>query len=182
MGGAMMDVVPAAALGSGLLVLLGAALHDVAARTVPNRACLLIAAAGLVVQAVQGSLLVSIPAALAVFVVAALCWRRGWMGGGDVKLFGAVSLLIPPEGILAMLCATALAGGGLAVVYLVGRRYGRGRSRSGLMPALGRSRPATVLRRVMRAEGWRLRRGGPMPYAVAIACGTFYVLSHGGLS
>ncbi len=31
-------------------------------------------------------------AAGAVFVLSALCWRRGWMGGGDVKLLGAAAL------------------------------------------------------------------------------------------
>jgi prepilin peptidase CpaA len=101
-----------------------------------------------------------------------MAWRRGWMGGGDVKLLGAAALRVPPYAVPGMLMATALAGGVLALFYLVARRR---------LARPGGPRPSSLLLRALRAERWRLRRGGPMPYAVAIACGVFFVLSQGVL-
>ena len=94
------------------------------------------------------------------------------MGGGDVKLLGAAALLVPPELVPAMIAATALAGGVLGLLYLVARRR---------ISRPGNAKPAGLMQRAFRAERWRLRRGGPMPYAVAIACGAVFVLSHGGM-
>ena len=167
-----MHSVMIAALSAGAALLIAAALHDVVARTVPNRLAAAIAILGLAIQGLQGSLLVAVPAAIAVFIGAALCWRRGWMGGGDVKLLGAAALIVPPETIPALLCTIALAGGLLAFVYLAGRRRER-------RPV--DAKPISLAARALRAERWRLRRGGPMPYAVAIACGAFFVLYSGGL-
>ncbi len=161
-------------LAAGAVLLLAAALHDVMARTVPNGLAAAIAVAGLATQAIQGSFLAGVPAALLVFVLAALAWRRGWMGGGDVKLLGATALLVPPELVPSLLAAVALSGGLLALPYLVARRRLP-------RPDPRASRPPGLLSRAVRAERWRLRRGGPMPYAVAIASGAFFVLSHGGL-
>lgn len=160
------------ALSVGAALLIAAALHDVAARTVPNGIAALIAVVGLVIQAVQGSLPIAIPAAFVVFVCAALCWRRGWMGGGDVKLLGATALIVPPVMIPALICTIALAGGLLAFIYLAGRRRVR-------RPIA--AKPVSLVARALRVERWRIRRGGPMPYAVAIACGCFFVLYSGGL-
>lgn len=167
-----MDIILMIAVGAGAALLLAAALHDIAFRTVPNAMAAALAVAGLVAQAVQGNILFSAPASLAVFFCAALCWRRGWMGGGDVKLLGATALLVPPALVPSMLAAVALSGGALAIVYLVARRR---------MPRPHDGKPAGLLPRAIRAERWRMRRGGPMPYAVAIAGGAFFVLSHGGL-
>ncbi len=167
-----MDSFVLVAVLGGAALLLMAALHDVAVRTVPNWLAGALAVAGLVVQSLQGALLTSVPTALAVFVFAALCWRRGWMGGGDVKLLGAAALLVPPILVPSLIAAVALSGGVLAFFYLAARRR-LARPRAG--------RPSGLVLRAIRAERWRLRRGGPMPYAVAIASGAFFVLSHGGL-
>jgi prepilin peptidase CpaA len=147
------------------------------ARTVPNGIALAIAAAGLVTQAAlslagAGQLLISLPAALVVFVLAALLWRRGLMGGGDVKLFGASALLVPPMLVPSMIMAITMAGGVLALIYLVARRRLR---------RPGHGKPDGLLARALRVEQWRLRRGGPLPYAVAIACGVVFVMSRGGV-
>lgn len=166
------ETLAAAILVIGVALLLVAALHDVAARTVPNSLVLAVAGAGLAAQALAGELTYALPAALAVFVGAAICWRRGWMGGGDVKLLAAAALVVPPVLVPSMLASTALAGGLLASVYLVARR--RVRLRRG-------PRPPHLVSRAVRAERWRLRRGGPLPYAVAIASGACFVLTRGGL-
>jgi prepilin peptidase CpaA len=160
----------------GVVMLVVAALHDVVARTVPNSVALIIAAAGLVAQASRslsgaGHLLVSLPVALAVFVAAALLWRRGLMGGADVKLFAASALLVPPMLVPSMLACITIAGGVLALVYLLARRR---------LPRPVPGRPPGIVARIVRLERWRLRRGGPLPYAVAIACGVVFVVSRGG--
>lgn len=150
-----------------LTLLAIAALHDVIARTVPNQLAAALAILGLSVQVLQGSYLLGVPAAVAVFFVAAACWRRGWMGGGDVKLLGATALLVSPESIPALLVSISLFGAILALIYLAAR-HRVAVSHAGL--------PSGLLARALRAERWRLRRGGPLPYAVAIACGAIFII------
>ena len=167
-----MELVVLVVIMSGAALLVAAALHDIVARTVPNGLALALAGFGLIAQVLQGNALVSVPVALVVFACAALCWRRGWMGGGDVKLLGAVALLVPPMLVPSLIAAIALSGGVLALFYLAARRR---------LTRPTNPRPGGIIPRAIRAERWRLRRGGPMPYAVAIASGAFFVLSHGGL-
>ncbi|MBK1660772.1 A24 family peptidase [Paracraurococcus ruber] len=154
------------ALAAGM-ALLAAALHDVAARTIPNRLCLGIALAGLLGQALEGRLPWALAAALLVFLLALLAWRLGGLGGGDVKLLAACALLVPPGAVPGLVLATALAGGVLALGML-GLRP--------LVPLPAGPRPTGLLARVLRAEAWRIRRRGPLPYGVAIALGTFFTL------
>jgi len=156
-----------------LALLAIAALHDVMARTVPNQLAAALAVAGLGVQTIQGTLLFGTLAALAVFVLAALCWRRGWMGGGDVKLLGATALLVPPASVPMLIATISICGGALAFIFLLARRRVT-------VPRM--ARPAGLFSRVVRAERWRLRRGGPLPYAVAIASGAALVIATGGLT
>jgi prepilin peptidase CpaA len=89
-----------------------------------------------------------------VFAVGLLAFARGWMGGGDVKLLTAIATWTGLEGLLLQFVATALAGGGLALVLIA--------ARSGL--ALAGVDAARVPR--------LLRRDAPLPYGVAIAIGT----------
>ena len=168
-----------AAVVAGVAMVVMAALHDIVARTVPNPLVLAIAYAGLLAQgavlAESAALtdgLISVGwallASVLVFVAAALAWRRGWMGGGDVKLLGACALLLPAFLVPTLLVATSLAGGVLSLIYLVARRR---------LARPGPGRAISLLARVLKAERWRLRRGGPLPYAVAIAGGACFVVS-----
>lgn len=144
--------------------LLAAALHDVVARTIPNRLSLGIALLGIGLHVSAGDLGVALAAAVLVFLLAALAWWFRAMGGGDVKLLAACALLPPPAAVPGMILAIALAGGVLGLLYLALRG----------LPAAPRpslSRAAALPRRALRAELWRIRRGGPLPYAVAIALG-----------
>ncbi len=118
----------------------------------------------------SGDLKGALLASLAVFLVAALCWRRGWIGGGDVKLLGAAALLVPPFQVPLMVGFVAFAGGLLALPYLATR---------GRLHVRNSARPIGLAARVLRAECWRLRRGGPLPYAVAIAAGVCVTLLQG---
>ena len=82
-----------------------------------------------------------------VFAAGLVLFARGWMGGGDVKLLTAASVWTGVGGLPALLLATALAGGGLALA-------------------------AIAVRALPLADGPRvLERGAPLPYGVAIAIG-----------
>jgi prepilin peptidase CpaA len=154
----------------GIGILVAAALHDVAVRTVPNPMVAALGMCGLLLAALQHRLPLSLGMAAVLLGLAVLLWLAGVIGGADAKLFGATGLLVAPASLPAMLLATALAGGLLCLPYLPGRRlFAR--------PAPGR--PAGVAARWWRCVRWRLRRRGPLPYAVAIAAGTVFALLQG---
>lgn len=157
-------------IGAALL-LLAAALHDIATRTVPNWISVAILAAGLGVRVLEGGLWLGLLAALIVFSAAAFCWRRGWMGGADVKLLAASALIVKPGLVLGLLLAVSLAGGAMIGIYAVLHGLVRlsGPRRAG-------ERPATLFARICRVERRRIRRFESFPYASAIAAGALFVL------
>ena len=120
----------------------------------------------------EGRLLWGLVSGIVVFALAFLCWRMRWIGGADVKMLAAAAILMPPAATASFVLDTAVAGGLLGLLYLLARR---------LIPA---PRPATrvagrqagLLARVLRAERWRIHRGGPLPYACAIALGALFIL------
>jgi prepilin peptidase CpaA len=63
--------------------------------------------------------LAAIGCALAVFVVGAALFARGWLGGGDVKLLSAATLWAGAAGTPALLMLTGLFGGALALFLLM---------------------------------------------------------------
>lgn len=148
-----------------MAVVLYAALHDVAVRTVPNTAALLLLGLGIVLRLLDGGIGASALACFAVFAVTFIFWRLGWMGGGDLKLLTASAMFVPAAQVPAMIIVTTLAGGVLSILFLTG---------SLVAPKPRAGKPAGFLSRVFRAELWRLRRRGPLPYATAIAAGTLY--------
>ncbi|MFT8540380.1 A24 family peptidase [Acetobacter sp.] len=94
-----------------------------------------------------------------IYLLLFFLWSVGVMGGGDVKLIAATSLFFMPYEQLIFLLNIGLAGGVLAVLYLFGRKR---------LPIISKR---TTKIRVLRVEVWRIRRGAPLPYAVAIAVG-----------
>ncbi len=66
--------------------------------------------------------------ALASIVFALFCgaFALGQMGGGDVKLIGALALWLPLQPLVWMLMAMSLAGGALTLVMLAERAWKRG--------------------------------------------------------
>ena len=155
----------------GLALLVFSALHDVAVRTVPNWISVVLLADGIALRLLQtGSLPWGAAAAGVVFVLTFLFWRFGWMGGGDVKLLTAAAMFVPPLHVFLLISGTALAGGVLALSYvLLGPLVRR--------PAAA-ARPAAFILRVWRCERWRLSRRGPLPYAAAIAAGGVIATLH----
>ncbi len=144
----------------GLLAI--AALHDIGFRTLPDTVSVALAGCGIALHLADGDLAVALLAAFGIFGLASLAWRAGALGGGDAKLLGATALAVPFAAVPLLLCGTALAGGVLALGFLGLRPF---------VPAVRGPRPAAMLGRVLRAEAWRIRRRGPLPYAVAIATG-----------
>jgi len=150
-------------------LLLIACWRDLVSRTIPDAIPLAIAALGLAARASLGwgALLGSLAVSLALFVLLLACAMRGVLGGGDVKLAAAVTLGLPPALAWDFLFATVLAGGLLGALYLAG---------PGFAPRLAVARGAAWPARLAAVEAWRLRRRGPLPYALAIAAGACRVL------
>ena len=162
--------------GAVLVILCLAALHDVLARTVPDWMPIALAAVGIVGSALDGRLISSLLVGAAVFVLSGLCWKRGWLGGGDVKLLGAVAIAVPPALVPPLVAAVAIAGGLLSLAYLALGWLVRASAARRPVASPSIVRPVGLFPRAMRLERWRLGRGGPLPYAVAIAAGGLFVL------
>jgi prepilin peptidase CpaA len=158
--------------------LLFAAAQDVAVRTVPNRVSLIVAAAGLGLNTLDSQLVPALFGGGLVFAGSWFCWRRGWIGGGDVKLLSACSLLVPPTSVPELILSTAIAGAALALLYLA-----LGALLAQLLPTGAPTQPASagrttgLLRRVWRAERRRICRRLSLPYACAISTGVLLTLN-----
>ena len=151
-------------------LILTASLHDIATRTIPNGLVLFLAVAGMATALLAGHFVGSVLSATVIFALAAMCWRRRWMGGGDVKLLGAAALCLPPGEAATFVVAVAFAGGVLALFYLIASRLGA---------APWRRRPNGLMARAIRVERWRIGRRGALPYASAIATGLMFVTLFG---
>ena len=106
------------------LLMIAAAVSDLRSRTISNELNAAIAllaipfwiASGL---AVWPDMPIQFGAAFAVFLVFAGLFAIGAMGGGDVKMIGAVMLWIPLPLFLPMLTVMAVGGGILSAVMLI---------------------------------------------------------------
>jgi prepilin peptidase CpaA len=84
------------------------------------------------------------------------------MGGGDVKLLTVVALWLGLTNLGSLILATALIGGVLGGFLLIGRAL------------LHRALPVASIPNLDAYPA--LKRNGPVPYGVAIALGTLYVM------
>ena len=113
----------------GLMALLGvlmimAAVSDLRSRTISNRLNAAMALLAVPFWFAAGwSIWPDVPlqfaAAFAVFLLFAGFFAIGAMGGGDVKMIGAVMLWIPLPLFIPMLAIMAIAGGILSAVMLI---------------------------------------------------------------
>ncbi|WP_428487443.1 A24 family peptidase [Rhodopila sp.] len=161
---------PSLLISLAAVALVFAALHDIAFRTVPNWVSAVLAADGLMLGSLNEHLWADLACGFAVFALATICWWRGWLGGGDVKLLGATTILVPPTLVPGYIAAVALAGGGLAVIYLLLER---------VIPNPRRHHPAPLLWRVFVVECRRIHRRASLPYATAISAAALLMLAKG---
>jgi prepilin peptidase CpaA len=154
-------------------ILLGiASLNDIAVRTIPNMASFGLVVIGVALRLADHNAIFALAASALVFLLGALCWRFGWLGGGDVKLLAACAWLVPPALVPQLVLLTAIAGGILACLYLALGWIARA-SRAPTHVA----RPRSLLARIRHAEWWRIRRRAALPYGCAIAVATLVTLS-----
>ena len=114
-------------LGLLALLLLIAAYGDLKSRTIANELNLAVAllaipfwwASGL---ALWPDIALQIGVAALIFGFFAGAFALGAMGGGDVKLIGALALWLPWQGLLILLLIMSIAGGALTVAMLVRHR------------------------------------------------------------
>jgi prepilin peptidase CpaA len=147
------------------ILLVYAALHDLAARTVPNWLPVCVFLVGAAWRLFDHALLAALAVAAVTFCVLFVVWVAGAIGGGDAKLWPATAMLIPPsiQPELNFFVRVLVIGGLLALVYLA---LWLVLPKPRLGPA---ARAAGLGRRVLRAEAWRIGRRGPLPYALAIS-------------
>lgn len=111
----------AAALGAMLLV---AAASDIKSRTIPNWLNIVIALSAPLTWWAQGLALwpdiaVQVGAALTLFAIFFAMFAFGAIGGGDVKLIGALALWIDARLLLSLLMIMAIVGGVIAAAMLI---------------------------------------------------------------
>ena len=127
MGGTVLSVGLLAALG---LLLLAAGVEDARRRTISNWTNLLVAALAPLWWWSQGyqiwpDVAAQLLLATVVFALFAGVFALGAMGGGDVKLIGALALWLPLQPMMMLLLVMSLAGGGVTVLMMVDRRLRR---------------------------------------------------------
>ena len=133
-----------------------AAATDLFTMTVPNRLVQVLTAGFFILAPMVGLGWADIGLHVALAAVALLVtfglFSKGWIGGGDAKLFAATCLWLGPGAMLAYSIYAALLGGALTLLLLFARN----------MPL-----PATLL-----SQGWIVRLHSPkegVPYGIALA-------------
>ncbi|MEO1648077.1 MAG: prepilin peptidase [Pseudomonadota bacterium] len=133
------------------IALIVAAISDIRERKIANWLNIAIAAGAPVFWFASGmafwpDMAIQLGLAFVVFWAFAGLFALGWLGGGDVKLLGALALWLTPMSFLNLLLVMAFVGGGIAVAF--------------------------VIRRII----WKPKTQGTLPYGVAITAGALWVL------
>jgi prepilin peptidase CpaA len=105
------------------------------------------------------SVALALACAIGVFLVGAVAFAAGMLGGGDVKLLAASSLFAGPALMLDFITAVALAGGLIAIAILAGASIGSPE------PTAAPTGDGTL----------RARLRGNLPYGPAIAAGGLWL-------
>lgn len=142
------------------LILIAAAVEDMARLRISNIFPVLVVGLYIVWAAVTGwenDIWRNGTVFLTMFAVGCGLFAMGWMGGGDVKLMAATALWFDWAGALSWLVYVTAGGGVLALVIIAGRR---------LVPRTVRANSSLAI----------FAPKGPVPYGVAIALGTIMAL------
>lgn len=131
--------------------LLAAAIEDVIRLRISNITVLVVLAgaiAAMVFQGFHGPLWENAIVFAAVLLAGTFAFARNWLGGGDVKLLAATCLWVGFDAAPWLLAGIFLAGGAVAIVYIL----------------------------VRKARGKRRSEANRIPYGVAIAAGALFFL------
>ena len=137
-----------------LLLLLAAAIQDAWRLRISDWISGLIAVGAFVALAIDGpiaGLWQNFLLFAAVLAIGTFMFGRGWMGGGDIKLLAASALWFNLSDGWKLLVAIAIAGGVEALIIMIVRRLRWSDD--------------------LRGRVLLLRRGGAIPYGIAIALG-----------
>ena len=123
-------VISAIVLAAFALLLVSAGVEDARTREIANwksGAIALLAPAWWWLQGVSlwPDVAIQCAIAFAVFAFFAFTFRFGWMGGGDVKLIGALALWFPLLPLMKVLMVMSLLGGALTLILVVERAIRR---------------------------------------------------------
>ncbi len=164
----MIEIATAAAPLVFPMLMIAAALFDVATMTIPNRISLVLVPAFFVAALLShmpwGQIGMHVGVGLAGLALMIGFFAMGWLGGGDAKLLAAASLWIGPMGAGSFVAFTALAGGALALVLILVRAVARPSEQG-----------PDWLRRLLTPKS-------AIPYGVAIAAGAIAAFPAAGLS
>jgi prepilin peptidase CpaA len=113
----------AACLGALALLLVSAAAEDARIREIANWKNIAIAVLAPVWWWTLGlspwpDIAIQIGVAALVFAAFVAAFAMGWMGGGDVKMIGALALWLPPGGLMWMLLVMSLLGGVMTALLM----------------------------------------------------------------
>lgn len=117
-------------LGALAAMLLAASWCDLKSRTIPNGLNLAIALAAIpfwwsVGLPVWPDAAIQVGVAALVFGLFAIAFAMGAMGGGDVKLIGALALWLPFKAVIVLLFVMSVAGGVLTLAFYLRHRLAR---------------------------------------------------------
>jgi prepilin peptidase CpaA len=134
-----------------------AAISDLRTNIIPNSANVALFAlwTGWVVSGANAQVWISLAIGAAIFLLGAVLFHFGQMGGGDVKFLTALGIWAGPAEVLPFLIQVAFAGGILTLAWVVNGRL--------VAPALGR---------IVQSDAKRT-----VPYGVAIAAGAFLMFA-----
>jgi prepilin peptidase CpaA len=117
-------------LGLLVLMLVAASVEDLRSRTIANGLNIAIALLAIPFWWSTGLALwpdvaIQVGVATLVFALFAAAFAFGAMGGGDVKLLGAVALWLPAPAVPALIVIMSLAGGALTLAMYIRHRLAR---------------------------------------------------------
>lgn len=165
-------LIPVIALTASLIVLGVCAGMDLKDRLIPNELVIAVAVIGFAQGLVSrtGTVWLSLLAAVLVFFGLGILSHYKIIGGGDLKLISAVTLLVPPDRVGQLLLEIALAGGLLGLFYLAAHRWLKSLPASQSAPVEIAS-STSPLAQMIRTERVRIVAGDSLPYALAVLGG-----------
>jgi len=149
-------------------LLLCACVSDIRRRRIPNGIAALLAATGIAYSATASAtlghaLLGSISGLLLGLAIWLPLYVFRWLGAGDVKLFAAAGAWLGPARTLEGALIGAVAGGALAVVWMV---FAYGLNGTAATAALAIANPRKIVN-----HGVDVKSRRAIPYGVALAIG-----------